>query len=297
VSKYEPLRKYLSGQDSQVDRLTMTFGAVEQLVGALPQSAYIHQAWWSNGSDTRVHTRAWRQPGWRVQSDQMEKRVVFIRDQGTADIGHAAEAPHVVPLETAATAESPPEKSDRKGPLLRWGAVCALTAAAIVAAGITGTAGVTHLPLPALAILTAAAGGVSFAISQAVASHKEVDSARKWWLTSTLLLIMALIGTFVYHIAFDPATRPPQTYQFVVINDESFFIPLYGEPDGPPQTLATGADGHNGLIGGQTYTFDCSATAENGTDWLRYERFGQTWWAPLSLLTPAVGNNEQISQC
>ena len=108
---------------------------------------------------------------------------------------------------------------------------------------------------------------------------------------------MTFIGSFVYHVSFDPATRLPQTYQYVVDGDETFVIPLYGAPNGPAQTLATGEAGQNGLIGGQTYNFDCWATAQNGTEWLRYERFGQTWWAPLPQLIPAVGNNHKIPQC
>lgn len=44
MSKYEPLQRHLSGQDPQVDQLNMTFSEVEQLVGLLPRSAYVHQA-------------------------------------------------------------------------------------------------------------------------------------------------------------------------------------------------------------------------------------------------------------
>jgi len=58
----------------------MTFSEIAQLVGTLPPSAYIHQAWWSNGGDTRTQIRAWWQAGWRVQADQTKEQAVFTRD-------------------------------------------------------------------------------------------------------------------------------------------------------------------------------------------------------------------------
>jgi hypothetical protein len=220
MGKYEPLRKCLADQVPQIGELAMTFTEIERLVGPLPRSARSHQSWWSNGSETRTHTRAWRQAGWRVQADQAKQRVVFTRDTRTAVVTR------------------PAETSSREEQLLRWGVICGLTVAAAVAAGISGVVGVTHLPLPALAILSAAAGGVSFTAGQAIAFHEEVGSARNWWLTSTLLLLLTFIGAFAYHLSFDPAMRAPLAYQFFVNGDETDVIPLYGEPGGPAQLLA-----------------------------------------------------------
>jgi hypothetical protein len=238
MGKYEPLRKCLADQVPQIGELAMTFTEIERLVGPLPRSARSHQSWWSNGSETRTHTRAWRQAGWRVQADQAKQRVVFTRDTRTAVVTR------------------PAETSSREEQLLRWGVICGLTVAAAVAAGISGVVGVTHLPLPALAILSAAAGGVSFTAGQAIAFHEEVGSARNWWFTSTLLLLLTFIGAFAYHLSFDPAMRAPLAYQFFVNGDETDVIPLYGEPGGPAQLLATGTAGQDGLIGGQTYAVE-----------------------------------------
>ena len=45
----------------------MTFRAVEDLVGRLPESAYRHRAWWGNNDGT-VEAKAWLDAGWRVES-------------------------------------------------------------------------------------------------------------------------------------------------------------------------------------------------------------------------------------
>lgn len=160
------------------------------------------------------------------------------------------------------------------------------------AAGVSGIIGLTDLPWPMLAALSAAAGAVGFTVSQAIASRKTADTARWWWSASTLILLLLCIGAFTYHKGFDPATHGPRTYQFVVDGNETNFIPLYGEAGGPAQLLATGDAGQNGLIGGQAYNFDCWATGLDHQTWLRYERFGQTWWAPRVLLHPPAGENQ-----
>jgi len=57
----------------------MTFAAVEDLVGRLPESAYRHRAWWSNNDGT-AEARAWLDAGWRVESvNQAAGEVVFTR--------------------------------------------------------------------------------------------------------------------------------------------------------------------------------------------------------------------------
>jgi hypothetical protein len=75
--KYGPLREYLSGTAGT--RVRMTFAAVEDLVGRLPESAYRHRAWWGN-NDGNVEARAWLDAGWRVESvNQAAGEVVFTR--------------------------------------------------------------------------------------------------------------------------------------------------------------------------------------------------------------------------
>jgi hypothetical protein len=75
--KYGPLREHLSGAAGT--RIRMTFTAVEDLVGRLPESAYRHRAWWGNNDGT-AEARAWLDAGWRVESvNQAAGEVVFTR--------------------------------------------------------------------------------------------------------------------------------------------------------------------------------------------------------------------------
>ena len=74
-SRYGPLRDYLARCPS--GEVEMTFADIEQLVGALPDSARLHRAWWSNSSNA---ARAWMAAGWRLKSvDQSAGQVVFAR--------------------------------------------------------------------------------------------------------------------------------------------------------------------------------------------------------------------------
>jgi hypothetical protein len=52
--KYAPLREHLSGTTDT--RVHMTFKAIEDLVGRLPDSAYRHRAWWGNNDATAEAT-------------------------------------------------------------------------------------------------------------------------------------------------------------------------------------------------------------------------------------------------
>jgi hypothetical protein len=85
--KYSPLQEHLSAATG--NRIRMTFTAVEDLVGYLPESAYRHRAWWGNNDGT-AEAKAWLDAGWRVESvNQATGEVVFTR---TADgqPGHPA---------------------------------------------------------------------------------------------------------------------------------------------------------------------------------------------------------------
>jgi hypothetical protein len=78
VGKYDPLRDYLSARSDALPQLTLTFSDVEALVGALPDSARTHPAWWAN--DSRPEANSWCDAGWRVLAvDQAAERVVFAR--------------------------------------------------------------------------------------------------------------------------------------------------------------------------------------------------------------------------
>ena len=75
--KYDPLREHLAS--STGSRVRMTFMAVEDLVGRLPDSAYRHRAWWGN-NDATAEAKAWLDAGWLVDSvNQAAGEVVFTR--------------------------------------------------------------------------------------------------------------------------------------------------------------------------------------------------------------------------
>lgn len=75
--KYGPLGEHLSAATGT--HVRMTFKAVEDLVGRLPESAYRHRAWWGNNDGT-AEAKAWLYAGWRVESvNQAVGEVVFTR--------------------------------------------------------------------------------------------------------------------------------------------------------------------------------------------------------------------------
>lgn len=85
--KHGPLRDYLAGQSGS--QVRMTFAEVADLVGPLPSSARLHQAWWANGS--LVQAQAWRDAGWHVESvDQAAEQVTFAGGRA-GHAGHAAQ--------------------------------------------------------------------------------------------------------------------------------------------------------------------------------------------------------------
>ncbi len=63
--------------------LTLTFGQIEGILGAvLPASARHHQAWWANqkSGGSHVQPQSWLPAGWRVEAlDPMQGWVRFVR--------------------------------------------------------------------------------------------------------------------------------------------------------------------------------------------------------------------------
>jgi hypothetical protein len=206
LGRYDPLRAHLARQPSDVHELTMTFGQVEQLVGQLPQSARRGKAWWTAalaGSAKAAQTP----PTWRVREVIPATRtVIFVRD--------GAGAIH------ASAADAAPGTPDRhlSSRALATDVVIGLLAAAV--AGATTLAGLTHLPLPAIVLLSVAIGGLSFTITQAVNSRKVAEASRVWWAGSTVLALTLCVGGLSYHEWFDPATHPPAIpFTFSVLVD------------------------------------------------------------------------------
>lgn len=313
MGKYDPLRKYLAERAGDGDEFTMSFAQIEKLVGKLPSSARV-RGWWENENrgTAGAGPRAWLSAGWRVQSleqgGQGIERVVFSRIKTSTDARHASISPHTKthPVSTssaesaglsnsASIAEHGPARVRVSRRALFSDVAIALVVAA--GAGISGIIGLSHLPWWALTLLSAAVGAAGFTVGQAITSCKATDIAR-WWSITTVVTLLMCTGAFIYHKFFDPLTHQPQTYQFVVNGDESKFIPLYGEAGGPEQRLATGYAGQKGLIGGQTYNFDCWTIGRDSAKWFRYERFGQTWWAPSALLHAPTGESQpRIPPC
>lgn len=78
MSKYAPLRAYLSAQTAS--QLHLTLQEMESILGDnLPPSAYCHIQWWSN-SNTNAHpySRAWTDTGYRTAHVQSTLRQGFI---------------------------------------------------------------------------------------------------------------------------------------------------------------------------------------------------------------------------
>ncbi len=81
MAKYDPLADYLRGAG---DRVSMSFGEVEDLVGSLPASAKKHRSsWWANDR-THVQAQAWMSAGYGMTDlDADAERVVFSRRERT----------------------------------------------------------------------------------------------------------------------------------------------------------------------------------------------------------------------
>ena len=65
-SRYQPLADYLAGLPAGTAHVTLTFAAIEAILGVpLPASAGV-RSWWTGRSERDAHRRAWRAVGWSV---------------------------------------------------------------------------------------------------------------------------------------------------------------------------------------------------------------------------------------
>jgi hypothetical protein len=235
MSKYSPLRDHLASYPGERQELLMTFEQIEDLVGKLPRSAYVHRAWRSNTADAKVAARAWRLAGWYVKSiDRDNKQVVFARsfteasrftaqkilseqstvnsDDSVSEGGEPATGRPEAPSSTSFEEHARPSRA------LSRRALISDLLAAIVAGAAAGTGqlvGFTHLPWLVIILLSIAVAVVAFTITQAIMSRDSADGVKLWWSISTVLVLILSSSAFVYHEQFDPATRTPQTYQLV----------------------------------------------------------------------------------
>ena len=80
-SKYHPLHDRL--RQSGQDELTLTFPAIEALLGAqLPATARTQRAWWSNRSQGAVQAVAWMGAGYHVETLDLAAEQVTFRKPG-----------------------------------------------------------------------------------------------------------------------------------------------------------------------------------------------------------------------
>jgi hypothetical protein len=85
MSKYAPLENHLSGLEE--NSLTLSYEQLEQMLGfKLPNSAYKHRAWWSNGK--KGGSKFWLRVGWMVESVRLGDSVTFSRMDPTAESRH-----------------------------------------------------------------------------------------------------------------------------------------------------------------------------------------------------------------
>ena len=93
ASKYEPLRRYLTGLAS--DRIRLSFDEIERILGfSLPNSARQYAPWWANTGGSHIQADAWMSSGWRTaQVDVPGERVIFDRVAREAIASRAHGAP------------------------------------------------------------------------------------------------------------------------------------------------------------------------------------------------------------
>ncbi|MGQ7790983.1 DUF7662 domain-containing protein [Faunimonas sp. B44] len=79
MSKYDPLREYLSRRKDRY--VQMTLADVDRLVG-LPASAYTHEWWWDNedvATTYHVQCKSWQAAGYLAKVNLLARTVVFRR--------------------------------------------------------------------------------------------------------------------------------------------------------------------------------------------------------------------------
>lgn len=83
MNKYDPLQNYLLDQNSNY--IKISFDQIEDLVGALPPTAYSTEQWWANEeieSTRHVQSKAWVANGWKAKVDLGAKSVEFMKGDG-----------------------------------------------------------------------------------------------------------------------------------------------------------------------------------------------------------------------
>ncbi len=83
MAKYDPIQIHLNNAPSSVVRLT--FDELDDLVGGLPKSAYVHRAWWANETvGSHIQSRSWQAAGFKVAEVVLGDYVIFDRVAGAS---------------------------------------------------------------------------------------------------------------------------------------------------------------------------------------------------------------------
>jgi hypothetical protein len=82
TGEFRPLHKYL--RDRFADRVVLTFGEIEDLLGfPLPAPAHLQAEWWDGAGSVGgplAHAEAWLAAGRTAVVNMSSKRVVFDRE-------------------------------------------------------------------------------------------------------------------------------------------------------------------------------------------------------------------------
>ena len=79
LSKYNPLKKYLSRRGRYANLINLTFSKVQGIINSdLPFGALRKEEWWRNSNST-TQGRAWMSCGWKVQSVSLKDRLVTFK--------------------------------------------------------------------------------------------------------------------------------------------------------------------------------------------------------------------------
>ena len=76
--KYIELTQYL--KNSGLDKVSLSFEQIANIVGGLPRSAYKYPAYWANHSGNSFGI-SWINAGYKVKADIKSKQAVFTKAQ------------------------------------------------------------------------------------------------------------------------------------------------------------------------------------------------------------------------
>jgi hypothetical protein len=83
TGKYLPLKNYL--ENSSKLREEVSYEDIEAILDfTLPNSAYIHEAWWNNGGHSQ--SDSWLEAGWKVDDVDLRNKIVFTKNNCSKDI-------------------------------------------------------------------------------------------------------------------------------------------------------------------------------------------------------------------